>query len=241
MPGWVVAVAGDYDWKESEQHFQLFLPAAQSPEETSPSCAYYYLSPFGRIREAVELLEKTVESDPLNVRSRSTLGNLLGSAPEGTTKQLRSIEKRWKSTKACGSRMHHWLGSCVLKGKVVEALAAAGRACQLAPWNAVVTGQLAAMLVRTGDRSRADQLIRQLTGRPNPQGPSSATIIPGSSTARLAKRIRRGSIPTPKPKPHQAGRAVREGSAVGASLFAPSAGPSLAPARLFPNNSRGTA
>ena len=43
---------------------------------------------------------------------------------------------------------------------------------------------------------------------------SSATIIPVSSIGRPFRPIRRGSIPTPDPMPHQTGGAVREGSAL---------------------------
>ena len=43
---------------------------------------------------------------------------------------------------------------------------------------------------------------------------SSPIIIPASSIGRPSRPIRRGSIPTLSPRPHQAGGAVREGSAL---------------------------
>ena len=45
---------------------------------------------------------------------------------------------------------------------LTEALPAAERARQLAPWNARVAGVLAAILIRTGDKDRAAELRRQL-------------------------------------------------------------------------------
>jgi serine/threonine protein kinase len=166
-----LAAAFDYDWKESELHFTLFLAAAEHKEEALATCANYYLSPFGRIQEAVEMLEKMVESDPLNVRARSALGNHLtvaggyDQAIEELRKVLEIDENAWFAHASLAR-------SYVLKGTVPEAISAAETAYRLAPWNAIVIGQLAALLVRTGDRKRAEELIQQLTDRPNLRGRS---------------------------------------------------------------------
>lgn len=167
----VVAVAFDHDWIESELHFKLFLGCGELKEEARATCANYYLSPFGRINEAVEMLEKLIESDPLNVRSRSTLGNHLitAGAYDGAIKELRKAleidDNAWFAHSAL-------VRSYVLKGIVPEALRSAETAYRLAPWNAIVAGQLAALLVRTGDRNVGQALMRQFMDSPNPRSTS---------------------------------------------------------------------
>jgi serine/threonine-protein kinase len=166
-----LATAFDYDWNEAELHFNLFLSSGESKEEARATCANYYLSPFGRIHEAVQMLEKMVESDPLNVRSRSALGNHLTIAGryDDAIRELRT---------ALEIEDHPWFAHAalvrtyVLKGMAPEALRYAETAHRLAPWNAIVTAQLAALLVRTGDRSRGEALIRQFLDSLNPRSTS---------------------------------------------------------------------
>jgi len=62
--------------------------------------------------------------------------------------------------------------SYVLKGIMPEALRCAETAYRLAPWNAIVVGQLAALLVRTGDRNVGEALMRQFMDSPNPRSTS---------------------------------------------------------------------
>jgi tetratricopeptide (TPR) repeat protein len=132
---------------------------------------HYYLLPFGRIDESVETLEKIVESDPLNVRSRSALGNHLIAAGEydRAIRELRKVveidENAWFAHAAL-------VRSYVLKGMASEALRSAETAYRLAPWNSIVIGQLAALLVRTGDRHRGEASIRQIMESPNAPGMS---------------------------------------------------------------------
>jgi tetratricopeptide (TPR) repeat protein len=164
-----IAAAFDYDWTESEQHFRLFLASGESKEEALATCANYYLSPVGRMDEAVQMLENIVESDPLNPRSRSALGNHLtmAGAYDRAIGELRKAleidENAWFA--------HAALVRCyVLKGMLPEALRSAETAHRLAPWNAIAVGQFAALLVRTGDRDRGEALIGQLMGSPGAGG-----------------------------------------------------------------------
>ena len=166
-----LAAAYDYDWKESELHFTLFLAAGEQKEEARATCANYYLSPFGRVQEAVEMLEKMVESDPLNVRARSALGNHLTTAG-GYDQAIEELRRALEIDENAWFAHASLVRSCVLQGTMPEALSAAETAYRLAPWNTIVIGQLAAVLVRSGDRNRADALIRQLIDTQNPRGTS---------------------------------------------------------------------
>jgi serine/threonine-protein kinase len=167
----VVAVAFDHDWTESEQHCKRFLASGESKQEARATCTNYYLSPFGRINEAVEMLEKMVESDPLNVRSRATLGNHLvtAGAYDLATRELRKALEIDDTTWFAHSGL---VRSYVLKGIVPEALRSAEAAYRLAPWNSVVVGQLAALLVRTGEQKAGEALMRQFMDSPNPRSAS---------------------------------------------------------------------
>jgi tetratricopeptide (TPR) repeat protein len=53
-------------------------------------------------------------------------------------------------------------------GKLDDAVVAGERAYQLAPWNSMATGMLAAALVRVEARDRAEALIEQMGERPIP-------------------------------------------------------------------------
>jgi tetratricopeptide (TPR) repeat protein len=67
--------------------------------------------------------------------------------------------------------------SYLLKGAVPEALRCAETAYRLAPWNAIVVGQLAALLVRIGDRSRGEASIRQFMDSSNPRSTSIGMVF----------------------------------------------------------------
>ena len=166
-----VAIAFDYNWKDAEAHFNLFLSSGENKEEARATSANYYLSPFGRVHEAVEAMEQTVESDPLSVRSRAALGNHLTIAGryEDAICELR---------KALEIDDHLWFVHAALargyflKAMMAEALGSAELAHRLAPWNAIAAGQVAALLVRTGERSRGEALMREFLDSPNARSTS---------------------------------------------------------------------
>jgi tetratricopeptide (TPR) repeat protein len=154
----------------------LVLTAAQIPDEARSTTSNFYLSPTGRIGEAVEMLEKMVGSDPLNVRWRSMLGNHLTTAGryDESIEELRKVleidENAWFAHAGL-------VRSYVLKEMMADALLCAEAAYRLASWNAIATGQLAAVLVRTGDRKRAEGLIRKLIDGPKPQTVSMGMVF----------------------------------------------------------------
>ena len=157
-----IAATYDYDWKEAEKEFLLAVTAMQTGPEYGTTYAVFFLLPSGRIREAVTVLEKAVESDPLNAPIRSSLAFCLVSAElydraiEEARKGLEINENLWIPYQAL-------IMSHLMRNMVPEALAAAERAYQLAPWNTRVIGLLAGTLVRAGERDRAEALVGQLS------------------------------------------------------------------------------
>jgi tetratricopeptide (TPR) repeat protein len=69
---------------------------------------------------------------------------------------------------------NHWMPHFVLgltyayTGRFAEAIAAAERAHRAAPWNAMPTGLLAGALACVGEKSRAEELVRQMGDTPLP-------------------------------------------------------------------------
>ena len=71
-----------------------WLPVRAKRRLEQPALIITCLSPAGRINEAVEMLEKMVESDPLNLRSRSALGTrTIAGAYDRANNELRKVQE----------------------------------------------------------------------------------------------------------------------------------------------------
>jgi len=156
-----VAAAYDYDWKEAEREFVRATKAVQTLPEYGLIYALCFLMPSGRIQEAIATLERTVTDDPLHVPTRACLGGALmfaglyDRAIEEANKGLEIDEKNWIP--------HQFLAlTYLMKNMVPEALAAADKAYDLAPWNPRVVGLLAGTLSRAGEHSKAQAVIGRI-------------------------------------------------------------------------------
>jgi TolB-like protein/predicted Ser/Thr protein kinase len=160
-----IAATCDYDWKEAEREFLLAMTAVQTVPEYGLTYAAFFLLPSGRIHEAVTVMEKAVQSDPLNAPIRSSLASCLMSAElydrsiEEARKGLEISENLWIPYQAL-------VMSYLMKDMVTEALAAAERAYELARWNPRIIGLLAGTLARAGERARAKTLIDNINNTP---------------------------------------------------------------------------
>jgi len=156
-----IAATYDYDWKEAEREFLLAMTAVQTVPEYGLTYASFFLTPMGRIYEALTVLEKAVESDPLNAPVRSSFAASLMSAElydraiEEARKGLEINEILWLPYQAL-------IVSYLMKNMIAEALTEAEKAYQLAPWHPRVIGLLAGVLARTGEQGRADALLGQV-------------------------------------------------------------------------------
>jgi len=157
----VGAATYDYDWKESDRWFKLAMSGDSVTAGVRWCYAFYHLMPLGRLDHAVKELERAVEEDPLNYGMRVALINGLHAAGlddraiEHSRKALAADQSRWSVYLALG-RIY------AFRGQFAEALAAAEKAYQMASWNVRVIALFAAVLILSGDRSGAAELVKKL-------------------------------------------------------------------------------
>jgi len=157
----------DFDWKEAERHWRIAMarePVSLSAVKASDIRFWYgnhYLLPTGRAAEAVEMEAGGLEEDPLNLLYRRIFALALRHSGrlEHAEKELRkALELDENSPPALET-----LGAlCAQQGRLAEALELTERAHALAPWSNVTSGQLAALLLRSGDTSRPGSMVDQL-------------------------------------------------------------------------------
>lgn len=158
----LIAAAYDYEWKEAEKHFRIAMAATQAPPEMTMTYATFFLTPSGRLQEAVTLMEQAAAMDPLNLVVRGHLAMCLMTAEiydhalEEALQCLEIDENIWIP-------YFPLIAAYAATGMVAEGLAAAEKAYQIAGWNPRITGMLAGVLARAGDRARAETLIAQMS------------------------------------------------------------------------------
>ncbi|HEY7291716.1 MAG TPA: winged helix-turn-helix domain-containing protein [Vicinamibacterales bacterium] len=111
--------------------------------------------------EAVEAMQRGLEPDPFNLLYRRLLAVGLWHANrlDDAERELRRVLELDESF----ARAHYTLGAiCAQRERFGEALELTQRAHELIPENPIVLGQLAALVLRAGDRRRADSLLDQL-------------------------------------------------------------------------------
>jgi len=162
-----VAAAHDYDWEQAAGQFRVAMSATAVAANARWAYASLYLQPLARFQEAVAEMQREVEQDPLNAVWRSVLAShlthagLYDRAIEEVRKALDIDNNNWVA--------YHCMAEAYAgAGKFEEAAAAAERAHQIAPWNALGTGILAGALVRIGNKSRAAEIMRLMGDSPAP-------------------------------------------------------------------------
>jgi serine/threonine-protein kinase len=164
-----IAAVYDYDWREADEQFRL----ARAPESPPPSVrvtyALFYLLPLGRFVEAIEQHARAIAQDPLNVGSRmAQLVTLLYAGMyERTIVEARKLlefdDRNHVAYLMMASAYFH-------QGKLAEAWGPAEEAFPLAPWHAGAVGFLAGLLMRNGEKERAEKLIATMRGGMIPLG-----------------------------------------------------------------------
>jgi serine/threonine-protein kinase len=154
-----VAALYDYDWKLAEHHYQLAMAHEPVPALVRSAYAAFFLLALGRPLDAAQQMALAVQDDPLNSRYHMVLGACLeASGKDGSEELRRAIElddNYFLTFQTLGL-----INSS--RGRIAEALAAAERAYSLAPWSSRAIGLLAGILVRSGDRDRAQGLLDKL-------------------------------------------------------------------------------
>jgi len=121
----------------------------------------HYLLPIGRPAEAVEAMAWGLEADPLNLLYRHHWARGLRNAG-----RLQEAEDELRKILELDANFPYALGTLgslyAQEGRFEEALALTERLYALTPWANTIVGQLAALLVRTGEKQRAEALIEPL-------------------------------------------------------------------------------
>ena len=150
-----------HDWIGAEREWRLAMARAPISSDVRFWYGNHYLLPIGRVAEAVETMARALEEDPLNLLYRHLYARglrHLGRLDEAEA-ELRGI----LDVDANFPWALETLGAvCAQQGHSEEALALTERAHVVTPWSCTVVGQLAALLERAGDRTRADALLRTL-------------------------------------------------------------------------------
>lgn len=162
----IFALWADFDWKEAQRRFDI----AFSRQPVSPYLrhlyGYFYLRKVGRALEAVDQHRRALEQDPLNLIMRVGLAVALtaaGKDEEALVEARRILELDPDFVAA-----YTLLALNVTKAPLPEALAFAEKGFSRAPWNPIMAGLLAGLLVKSGDSERAAELIGGLgDGRAN--------------------------------------------------------------------------
>ncbi len=163
----VVATTYDYDWAEGERQFSL----AMAREPVTPAIrhmnAYFNLRLTGRGEEAIAQHHRAIEQDPLNMIFRVGLAASLTSA--GRDAEASQVVDTLMELAPDFPATYGLLARNVAREPIERALEFAERFHALVVWHAASTGLLAGLLRRSGDTTRAADLMAQ-TGPPEEYG-----------------------------------------------------------------------
>lgn len=150
------AVAGlyDFDWEEAGRRFRNAMASAVVPPLVRGLYAYSHLMPLGRPEEAIQELDRALRADPLNFSYRMPHAMCLAALgrDEQAIDEMRRVLELTASPVTYGA-----LGMFqYLRGDWEEARRTLAKAASI-PNSA---GLLAALLHRTGEISRAGEILR---------------------------------------------------------------------------------
>jgi TolB-like protein/predicted Ser/Thr protein kinase len=155
----------DYNWKEAERLFRVAMAGDAVPPVVHSWYGFFFLAPLDRAEDAVEQIGLALQGDPLNPIFLAVLVSELQAAcryEEASTQCQRLLdldESYWYA--------HSYLAmNLASRGMLTEALSEAEKAHSLGSWNSLSTGLLAALLRRTGNEGRAEEVLQPLRNGP---------------------------------------------------------------------------
>ncbi|HYL34330.1 MAG TPA: protein kinase [Bryobacteraceae bacterium] len=158
-----IACLHDYDWNEAAERFRQTRTSTSLPPYVRGAYAFYYLVPLGRFEEAFEEYAQVIAQDPLNVLWRSNYAITLADA--GMYERAIAEARKVLELDETNYRGNHVIAWCqTQQGNFKEALEPAEAAFRRAPWQPLVTGNLAAILSLSGEQERANQLLSNIGG-----------------------------------------------------------------------------
>jgi serine/threonine-protein kinase len=162
-----VAAAYEYDWKKALEHFAIAMAGMSISAEAHWAYASLYLQPLGRFQEAVLEMERAVEGDPLNGFWRGVLASHLTHAEQFD----RAVEQAKEAMKIDATHLTPYttLGEAyAAMERWPETIQILEQAHRIAPDFALNNGILAGVLVRTGEKARAEKLMLDMGENPRP-------------------------------------------------------------------------
>ena len=150
----------DYDWHRADQYWRVALARERVPSHVHLWYGNHYLLPLGRFQEAVDAIAKGLEADPLNLLYRHHLADGLrhaGRFEQAEAELRRTLELDGNFPMALSTLS----ALCAQQGRWGEALALSEKAYALMPLP-LAAGHLSALLVRTGETTRAEKLLEGL-------------------------------------------------------------------------------
>jgi TolB-like protein/predicted Ser/Thr protein kinase len=165
----IVAGVYDYDWKEAERLFGLAMARDPVPPLVHSWYGYFFLLLLGRVGNAVEETERSLQQDPLNLMSRVVLAQCLSAAgryEDSSTECRRILELDENNV---GGYSILALNLLLHEGSS-EVLPMAGKAYSLAPWSVLSIAVFAVAVRRGGDSIRAEEVLQPLRNAPQAYG-----------------------------------------------------------------------
>jgi len=179
----VLAASHDCDWKEAEEQFRLARASDAFPPDVHELCASFYLLPLGRFEEALKERAKAIAQDPLNPTSRGNQAlTLLWS--EKYEPAISEARKALELDDPTYVPYYVIAMSYFFQGKLAEAREWAEEAFRQVPWHSGTIGILAGLLVRAGEKERAEKLLATLH-RTTPTGTFMHHLVCGEIDAAI--------------------------------------------------------
>ena len=156
----VLAAMYDMDWAAAERHFE-FPMAKQAGFATFRPMYGWFQFLRGDPLQAVELAQRAIETDPLDVWPRMNLQAYLQAAGRDTE----ALEQLQKVLELDPHQVAALVAMAMIyadQGALAQALAVARRAHAIAPWYPDTTAVLAALTRRNGDAAESQAFERAL-------------------------------------------------------------------------------
>jgi len=161
----LVAATYDHDWKEAERRYTRAMVDGTVSPWTRMLYATYYLLPAGRVEEAVKQEELALQGDPLHLAISTTLALSLAAAGQIADAE-RQVQQALDLEPDYFPAYHTAAALYASQGRFAEALAFAEKAYSLFPWTFYSVSLFAGLLARTGDQTRAEELLQEVRTGP---------------------------------------------------------------------------
>jgi len=164
----------EFDWKEAEREFRVSLELDPRSEDVWVNYAWHYITPMGRLNQAIEAMQKVLERDPLSLIAQGLLGfcNYFLRKWDDAILHWRSaldLDPQYYSA-------HVWLIlNYIQKGMIDEGIQACETA--LSHWRDMnlAVGIIGLAFARAGRTAQARELLKELQDRAR-----TAYVLPSS-------------------------------------------------------------